>query len=846
MELPIDAIRPRLFELLKSGRKSFAIAAPTGSGKSTRLPAMLAESGFANGRVIVMQPRRIAARMLAKTLARMSGSDDAAGWHVRFDKHYGPNTKIVFVTEGILARMILADPALKGVGAIVLDEFHERNIYADISLALAMRCRRELRPDLILAVCSATMDSAALANHIGAEVLECAGRPFPIEILHAPPRRDEAVWDCAAREFERLARNSDSGNFLIFMPGAYEISRTIGRLSGNPAARGFEIFALHGDLPPEHQDKILAPSRARKIIVSTNVAETSLTIDGVRFVIDSGLAKVARFDAARAVNTLLVERISLASATQRAGRAGRTAPGVASRLWRKSDEQYFERSTPPEIRRLDPSQILLWLKSAGLEFGNLDLFEAPPAESLARAEKSLRDLGVLDASAKITPTGRKMAAFPAQPRLARLIMEAARRDCLADACLLSAALDGGKIKLPLDDAFARARRDALTADASGEAEELISLCCVARENSFREDFCREYAIHSSNARRACAAAAELARIAKNSIGHASPNSAEAGEPRGERLAKCVLAAFSDRLCARLNAGTFACRVVGGKRGEIRKQSRPWASDLFVALELGEQETANGASILASMTVPVRIDQIRELFPGEFSDSTSTFFDESQKRVVCKRIVSFRDLPLLEESGGAPDPAACAKIFCGEILAGRIRLKNFDDDAKYFIDRVNFAAECAPDSGIKPIDDRALAEIFEQMCYGLASHSDVKNADAHRALRDWLSPHQLGMLDFLAPEFAKIPNRRRPVRIRYELPSKRAVISSMFKDFYDFDPSGIRICNGAIQPTFEILAPNSRPIQTTQNLREFFQTSWVDIKKQLRARYPKHFKDEPRR
>ena len=431
-ELPVDSLREDISSSLKNGLRRFVVSAPTGSGKSTRLPVMFSEN--LDGKILVLQPRRVAARMLAKSVSSIFGLGDKVGWHVRFDKHYCENTKIIFLTEGILARMILANPSLDGVSAIIFDEFHERNIYADISLALALRTQQTLRSDIAIAVCSASMDSDAIAEYLGedSKIFSCGTRLHPIEIEYAPPKsQDEKIWDIASRQFDRLAREESDGSFLIFMAGAYEIGKTVSRILENPRSNSFDVFALHGDLPPERQDKILSNTGRRKVIVSTNVAETSLTIEGVRFVIDSGQARVARFDSARGVNTLLCERISLASATQRAGRAGRTASGRVVRLWRKNDETYFDKYTASEISRLDLSQILLWLSASGLSFDDLKLFEIPPTASLIRATQTLRNLGAINTHGEITQLGRDMAMFPTEPRYAKLLIEAGRRNCLS-------------------------------------------------------------------------------------------------------------------------------------------------------------------------------------------------------------------------------------------------------------------------------------------------------------------------------------------------------------------------------------------------------------------------------
>ena len=726
MNTPVFEIEKSLYAAADAGKRRFVVSAPTGSGKSTGLPVMLLRKF--GGRVLVLQPRRVAARMLARSVGALFDMRDEVGWHVRFEKRYGENSKIVFLTEGILARMLLSDPSLEGVSAVVFDEFHERNIYADISLALALRAQRGLRPDLAIAVCSASMDSSALFEYLGGDsecaAFSCSSRMFGLDISYAPPRsRDSAVWDCAREQFERLARSSDSGNFLIFMPGAYEISRTVGCILRSPASKGFDVLALHGDLPPGEQDKVLAPGTRRKVIVSTNVAETSLTIEGVRFVIDSGLARVARYDPARGVNTLLVERVSLATVV---------------RLWRQSDEASFERFTASEISRLDLSQIVLWLKASGMSADGVGLFEPPPAESLDRAARTLANLGALDAMSRITPLGRKMAAFPTQPRYARMLIEGMRRGCLREAALIASLSDCGRIKLPIENAFAAAARDELVGDAASEPEEIARLCELARENSFDEKFCREFGIHSANARKACRAAADLERLALRACRGEAP----AREPEPDAAAKCVLCAFSEHVGARLNKGTLACALAAGAKGEICRESRMYADDLFVALDLQERRGgAQGVSIMASMITPIKAEYLREMFPGDFSSETVVRFDERQKRVACVELVKFRDFTVSENASAEPPKDAAARILVEKIFENPAILKSFDDSAKAFMERVNFVAAVCPESGIAPIDAAALREIFLQMCWGSNSISQVKNLDALSALRDWLSPEQ---------------------------------------------------------------------------------------------------------
>lgn len=848
MDFPIDSLKIPLFENLQNGVKNFAISAPTGSGKSTRLPLMLAEK--IEGKILVLQPRRVAARMLAKFVASQMNSSvgDRVGWHIRLDKNYKDSTKIVFVTEGILARMILADPSLKGIGAIIFDEFHERNIYGDISLSLALNSQKNFRRDLVLTVCSASMDSDEILRLLGegAQKLECESRLYPIEIRYAPiTNRDEKVWDKAASEFEKLARENSEGNFLIFMAGSYEISKTISALRKTSSAAKFDIYALHGAISSDLQDKAVQKSERRKIVVATNIAETSLTIDGVKFVIDSGFAKVARYDSSRGVNTLLSERISMASAIQRAGRAGRTSAGIVVRLWKKNEEADFNAYLIPEILRLQLSQIMLWLKCAGLDFENLPLLDYPKKETIEDAQRLLQELGAIDKNLKILPFGRVLSAFPSEPRIAKMLLESAKYNCLESVSLIAACIEAGRIRTESESDRAEMALADMLENPQSELEENVQLCKIAKSYSFDERTCRALGIHAVNARKAFEYAGEFYRTAvnfvKNSADFKILEGYEKNSSQGIRLA--VLSSFSDRLCVRLNEGTLACNILGGRRGEVRRSSKKYASKIFVALDLNEQANMGRVSIMLSQICPVEKDDLKELFSEDFSENREVVFEESTKRVMCRQSVVFRGLALEDSYSDSVSESDRASILADMIMRGKLQLKNWGEAEESFIERVTFVAEICPESGIARIDDEAKRLIFEQMCCEYSSYSDIKNADVLRHLRAWISREELALLDYLAPYSVELPHRRKPVKIRYELSLKRAVVSSKFSDFFDYDGKNLKIADGKIKPTFEILAPNSRPVQITQNLDEFWKTSWLNIKKELKARYPKHFKDE---
>ncbi|MEI7820968.1 MAG: helicase-related protein, partial [Verrucomicrobiota bacterium] len=429
-DLPIYELESAVVDTLNAGNR-LILQAPTGSGKSTQIPQILLDRGLAgNGQIIVLQPRRLATRMLAARVASERGQrlGDEVGYQIRLDRVASDRTRILFVTEGVLLRRMLNDPTLRGVSAILFDEFHERHLYGDITLAGALTLQEKQRPDLKLVVMSATLETGVLEKYLApCRTLTSAGRTFPVETeyLARSIRADDfPIWDAAANELETLAPRT-SGDVLIFMPGAYEISRTISAVRASAAGKNFIVLPLHGELPANEQDAAVARYEQRKVIVSTNVAETSLTIDGVRVVIDSGLARIARFDPHRGINTLLVERISRASAEQRAGRAGRTAPGVCLRLW--TDREHADRPSQelPEVKRLDLAEVVLTLKAGGVnDVAKFRWLEAPEAKSLERAETLLLDLGATDTSGSITELGRRMLAFPAHPRYARMLLAA--------------------------------------------------------------------------------------------------------------------------------------------------------------------------------------------------------------------------------------------------------------------------------------------------------------------------------------------------------------------------------------------------------------------------------------
>ena len=441
-DLPIFEIEQQLLDTLTT-QKRLVLTAPTGSGKSTQVPQMLLDGGLLrDGQVTVLQPRRLPTRMLAAWVAQARdvklGTE--VGYQMRLDNVSSAATRICYVTEGVLLRRILADPDLRGVSAIVFDEFHERHLYGDITLARALQIQESTRPDLIIIVMSATLDIAAVQKYLQpCAVLSSAGRAYPVAIEYlSNPAGAAPVWELAVKELQRLVRAHAQGDALIFMPGAYEISRTVEAARATLGPQ-FVVLPLHGELPPIDQDAAVARYDRRKIVVATNVAETSLTIDGVRVVIDSGLARIPRYDPHRGINTLLVEKISRAAADQRAGRAGRTAPGHCLRLWTTHEQNARPAQELSEVRRLDLSEAILTLKASGVnDVKTFRWLEAPEARALDRAETLLTDLGAIDDKGAITALGRRMLAFPVHPRYARMLLAAHAYGCVRMVALIAA------------------------------------------------------------------------------------------------------------------------------------------------------------------------------------------------------------------------------------------------------------------------------------------------------------------------------------------------------------------------------------------------------------------------
>ena len=846
-ELPIYELETAVVASLRAQGR-LIVQAPTGSGKSTQIPQMLWQHGLLGerGEVVVLQPRRLAARMLAKRVAEEAGTalGEGVGYQIRLESRVSERTRIRFVTEGILLRQMSFDATLRGVKAIVFDEFHERHLYGDISLARAVQIQQTVRPDLKIIVMSATLDAGALKTYLApCDVLVSQGRSYPVRIEYLSKTvnfEQEPVWDVAARECERVAAEN-GGDMLVFMPGAYEINRTVQAIQAARALREFVVFPLHGELPPEQQDRAVARAETRKIIVSTNVAETSLTIEGVTTVVDCGLARMARFDPHRGINTLLIEKISAASADQRAGRAGRTAPGVCVRLWTEREHGLRAPQELPEVKRLDLSEVVLTLKASGIEdVVGFPWLEKPEMKALERAETLLADLGALQPgttsgrAGAITEIGRKMLRFPVHPRYARMLLAAQERGCVRPVALMAALTQGRNFLLRgVSREVENAREDVLGEENESDFFLLMRAWLFADKANYALEACRRLGIHAQGARQVGPLFEQFLEIAAKEGLDIAERRVESADVR-----KCVLAGFSDQLAKRLDAGTLRCELVHLRRGVLARESSIQKSPLLVAAEISEIEGRGGEiNVLLSLATAVEEAWLKEIFPGDYRETTGVVYDEQVRRVMSRRERRFRDLVLESKASSEDAPLdAAAALLTKEVLAGRIKLEAWDETVEQWITRVNRLAEWFPELEVSPITEADRATLIEQVCYGELGYRAIKDKPVMPVLREWLTAEQFAVLDDYLPERLTMSNGRRS-RVSYPKEGP-PVLSARIQELYGIEGKFF-VGHGRVPVKIEVLAPNQRPLQVTDDLTAFWRDMYPKVKAELSRRYPRH-------
>ena len=840
LDLPIIDIEQPLLETLHR-QKRLVLTAPTGSGKSTQVPQMLLDHGLlGNGQVTVLQPRRLPTRMLAAWVAQARDVKlgDEVGYQMRLDNVTSPATRICYLTEGVLLRRMLADPDLKGVSAIVFDEFHERHLYGDITLASALQIQESTRPDLIIIVMSATLDVTGVQKYLHpCAVLSSQGRTYPVDIEYlAKPAGVTAVWQLAVKELQRLVRQHPQGDALIFMPGAYEIHRTV-QAARDALGPEFVVFPLHGELTARDQDAAVARYDRRKIVVATNVAETSLTIDGVRLVIDSGLARIPRYDPYRGINTLLVEKISRAAADQRAGRAGRTAPGHCLRLWTAYEQSARSAQQLPEVKRLDLSEVILILKASGAsDMRTFRWLEAPDARAIQRAETLLADLGAIDDTmSAITPLGRRMLAFPTHPRYARMLLAAQDYGCVRPVALIAALTQGRDLLSrrqgnPADEARAELFGD----ETESDFFVLMRAWRYAERHGYDIDRCRRLGIHAAGARQVGPLLEQFLRIA-------AAEGLDIGEKPVDRSAvqRCVLVGFPDHLAKRLDSRSRRCGLVHGRRGVLARESIV-QSPLFVAAEVREVENGGGGerdlNVVLSLATAIREEWLRKFFPHDFKKVRAVVYEPISQRVVARDETRFRDLVLEEKLSDSPSAEEAAKILAREVAAGRSTLDNWNELVEQWILRANRLREWMPELKLPAIGEEDRSAMLELICQGAFAASQIKARPVLPVVKSWLSRQQQVWLEEYAPERIQLPGGR-TVKVFYSSDCP-PTIAARIQDLYGIKEA-IWIAGRRVAVRIQVLAPNNRPVQITENLSAFWRETYPKLKQELQRRYPKH-------
>lgn len=837
--LPIDDLLPDVVATVRaSGR--LVLEAPPGAGKTTRVPAALLDAGVARGRdVVVLQPRRLAARLSARRVAAERGEalGDRVGFAVRFDRAGSDATRLWFVTEGVFARRLLRDPHLLDVGCVVLDEFHERHLAGDVALARLARLRAGPRPDLAVVVMSATLDAEPVARFLcDAPRLRSEGRAFPVEVSHLPHRDARPLEVQVAAAIERLAAGAGGagldGDVLVFLPGVAEIRRSIEACEGLARRFGLHLRPLHADLPVEEQERAIAPAGgARKVVFATNVAETSITIEGVTTVLDSGLARVASVSPWSGLSTLRVEPVSRAALAQRAGRAGRTRPGRCLRLFPRADAEARPAFTPPEIDRLDLAEPVLDLVAAGEDPFSFPWFTRPPAAALQAAAALLERLGAVRAdpsgSRVLTALGGEMLGLPLHPRLARFVVEGQRRGVADEAVTVAALLSERDLRGPRGGRPAgpgrEARRDA-EGDGSAGGSDLL-----ARLEAFEATAPRD--------RTGAASAVDRARRQLRSLLAEGPREPRASRledgPLDAALSACALVAFPDRVAKRRRPGAPDLVLCGGGVATLAEESGVRDAEFLVAVEAEERD---GRVPLVRTAAPLDPAALVEAFPDRIREDVTVRLADDGDRVDAQRRTLYDGLPLESARVPASGRAETTALLVAEIRRRSLEAVCAPEALRTLLARAAFAATCAPGLGLETFDEATVQAVAEQLCEGAGSLSDVRDADVLAAAWGRLPPAARKAAESLAPSEVVLPGGRR-LKVEYA-PDRPPYAETYLQEFFG-QTDGPRVGGGRVPVTLHLLGPNRRPVQVTSDLAGFWARQYPAVRRELSRRYPRH-------
>ena len=828
--LPIDDVMPQIVTAVRT-RRACVLVAPPGAGKTTRVPGALLDAGTIDGAIVVLQPRRLAARLAATRIASERGTPlgGEVGYQVRFDRKTSAATRIELVTEGVLTRRLLGDPELRGVGCVIVDEFHERHLDGDLALALVDRLRAH-RPELALVVMSATLDAEPVAAFLGdAPIVRSEGRTFPVSIEHAAQEPDRPLGKQVAGAVRRLIQDGRDGDVLVFLPGAGEIRRCAEDLED--AARTFDlaVLPLHGDLPVEDQDLAVRPASRRKVILATNVAETSVTIDGVTCVIDSGLARIARHSPWSGIPSLEIEPVSRASCAQRAGRAGRTRPGHVVRLYTKHDHDTRRAFELPEVARADLAGAALELHGAGLAgLGALRWFEAPPAAAATAAEELLARLGAVS-TGSISELGRRMLRFPVHPRVARLVCEAETRGVAREACVIAGLLGARELRLER-----RGRGGEARISSPSDLVDDLDAFLDARQHGLRADRLRRDGLDIATAHAVDRAAKQLERLVDTRT--RAPTSDDEVD---RALSLAVLTAYPDRVGRRRAPKSNDIVFAGGGSGVLAASSAVIEPELIVAVDASEVGGRGQATrVQIRRASGIEASWLLDLYLERIAETDELVWNAAKERVERVLRMTYDGLPIDEqrdvEGARRAGPAAAALLAKQALAAGIERFVDRDALAQWRA-RVALVARVAPESGLVAPTDDALGELLARASEGAISFDELRKLGL-LALLDAQLADKRAVVDRLAPTHLDLPRRRR-APIHYEL-DQPPWIASRMQDFFGLARAPA-VADGRVPLVIHLLAPNQRPVQVTTDLPGFWVKHYPALRKQLMRRYPKH-------
>ena len=831
--LPVAAIAGTLNETLRDSTAVIVTAAP-GAGKSTLLPLTLLQA-LPEGKIVVLEPRRVAARQIASRMAWLLGEGvgDTVGYRIRFESCVSARTRVEVVTEGVLTHMLLDDPALEGVAAIVFDEFHERSLNTDEAFALTRQCQQLLRDDLRLVVMSATIDTATLREALQCPVLESEGRMFPVEVIHTAEEADaQNVSQLTARTILQAHRDHE-GDILAFLPGEGEIRRVEEMIAGS--LEGTKVYPLYGLLSNDEQARAIAPSAAgdRKVVLATPIAETSLTIEGVRVVVDSGLCRKMVFDARSGLNHLKTVRISMDMATQRTGRAGRVAPGVCYRLWSKGTEARMEAVRRPEILDADLTSLALDAALWGeRDVERLPWLSPPPRASLVYANALLQSLGALDGEGRMTPQGRALSKLPCHPRIARMLLAADTPERKALAADIAALLEEKDPLAGEGDVSVSTRLDALRRERHGvRAGRWGRIVKIARQyaemimerpwdaGSLPAKHCRGLAARVPIADWQSASQSQALRDDNTSV-----NPFEVGA--------LLASAYPERIGKAWKEGVGIFQLSGGDLVAVESSDPLAGAEWIVAASMHRKQGGVGKVFLASLVDPVDLQPFA-------TERENIFWDSKNGTVVARRECRLGNILLDSKPLAGDHREAVQHAICDAIVKEGPSMLSFSDEVQNLQRRIAFVASRHPELALPPVAGDALCQSaleWGPLFIGKATTTaELKKLDLCEVVWSRLGYDQQQAVDRLAPTHVVVPTGSR-IRLEYRVGAEAPVLRVRLQECFGLTDTP-RV--DGIPVLMELLSPGFKPVQLTSDLRSFWQGTYFEVRKELRRRYPKH-------